>query len=181
MLERLKIPTVLVDGFSINAVYAFAALLTVGLCYLAMRAPGIRSRVLSFLAACLVVSTSMLAGIEQLSYPKPIAISWVMAQPNHEIVMLSPPIIRLESERVEMLVDVQGTARFFWIELTSDLAESLRKALEKWAHGLNGSLRLRIEPSWKQVPPQFYVAPWPAPPPKDRQEPSEPHRFRNDA
>lgn len=180
-LDSFKVPTVLVDGFPLNAVYALVALLLVALCYVAVRAPGLRYRLIALALMTSAVGATLLAGLEQLSFPKPLTFRWVSSQPNNEIHLLAAPIIRRKTERVEMLIDIAGEARFFWIPLTKELEESLRQALEKWANGAGGNLRLRIEPSWKKVPPQFYTAPWPAPPPKDHPEHNEPHRFKNDA
>lgn len=180
-LHSFKVPTVLVDGFSLNALYALVALLLVALCYVAVRAPGFRYRLLALGIMLATVGSTLLAGFEQLSFPKPLAFEWIARQQGSEIRLLAAPIIRRKTERVEMLVDIASEARFFWIPLTKELEESLREAIEKWANGTGGDLRLRIEPSWKKVPPQFYTAPWPAPPPKDIEEQKEPHRFKNDA
>lgn len=177
----LEVPTILPGGFSVNALYALVGLILAVLTYLALRAPGARSRVAAMVAMCGAYGAVVVAGMEQLSFPKPLAAKWVTAQKGHEIVILSAPIIRRNTGRVELLADIGGASRFFSLALTPELEESLKKALEAWKDGLGGSLRFRIEPTWKKIPPQFHVLPWPAPPPKDAPVPGETHTFRQDA
>lgn len=168
LVSSLKVPTLLIEGFTVNAIALVAICIAVVLAGLAVRAPGIRPKVAAVAAVPLLTATIAYAMVEQLSHPKELALWWLKAQGENGVSIHNTIVI--PPKWVHLWMDVEGEPRHFFIPWSEDLEQSLRQA-RKEQEGRKGELRLRFEPSLEREP-KFYSMPWPAPPPKDETPPA---------
>jgi hypothetical protein len=178
LLAYLKVPTVLTGGFTFSALFGMILALLFVLGFMALRGPGLKYKLTAILLVPLIVATTALALVEQLSYPKELARAWLHTQGEAGVAVhyaiVQPP------KKVDLWIDLDGQPRAFWLPWTKELEKSLQAALEQSQSGRNGQLRFRFEPSLEQTP-QFYSLPWPAPPPKDEESPAKkPFRFQQE-
>lgn len=179
ILSGFKVPTTLIDGFTINMIVLAVILGVMLLAYLAMRGPGIRSKIVAFAMIPFIGCAVIYAMLEQLSHPKELSISWLKNQGEngvsiHGTIIVPPRLIHI-------WIDYDHEPRNFFVPWSKELEESLQAAMEENKDGEGGDLRLRFEPSLDETM-KFYSLPWPAPAPKDEPGESEdPLRVEQDA
>jgi len=178
MLAHLNTPTVLVGGFSVTMLVGLVMALVFGLAFLAMRGAGLKYKIGAVAIVPVVIATTALALIAQLSHPRELSLSWLRSQGEKGVAVHSsvvhPP------RRIHIWIDVNGEPRAFFVKWSKELEKSLQDARKKSQQGRKGQLRFRFEPSLENDP-RFYSMPWPAPEPKDVPKKREPYRFEHDA
>lgn len=168
MLDFLKVPTVLVDGFSINTLVALPIAVVVALAYFAMARRGITTKIAAICLATSTLPAFSVAMIEQLSHSKELSLQWLRTQGEQGIVIhkavIRPPVM------IELMIEEDDASRLFHVPWSEELEKSLQDAMEQSQDGRKGQMRFRFERSWEKEP-KFYSMPWPAPPSKDEKKP----------
>ena len=165
LLLTLKVPTVMVKGFTINMVAAIAVGIGMRLALLAIRARGFLPKVCALAALPLMGTSVAVAMVEQLSRPKELSIAWFQAQGTDGVSIHST--IVMPPEKIHVWMDVDGEPRNFYVAWSEQIERSLTEAQKALEGSGGGQLKLRFEPSL-ETKLQFYPMPWPAPAPKDQ-------------
>jgi len=166
ILTSLKVPTVMVDGLSVNALVLAVLAIVMILAFLAMRGRGFLPKVSAVVLALLVSVPLTVALAEQLSHPKELSLDWVEAQGEDGLLVHA---VKDEGpDRIQLWLDIDGHPRAFFLPWSEELEKSLREAAEaiQGPDGLQGDLRLRLQNSLKSDP-QFFGKLWPMPPLKE--------------
>lgn len=169
-------PTILVGGFTVNALVLFCLLAFIALAYVATRAPGLKWRIMSVGLAVCGAFLLLVALNEQLSHAKKLSFAWLEEQgefgvPIHATV-IKPPV------KIILWIDVGGEPRSFWVVWSESLEKKLQAALEKWRNGRGGRLMFRFQPSLRESDPEFYLMPWPKPPEKNEEDRTKRFKFK---
>ena len=170
LLDTLKVPNVLIDGFTVNTLVIVVVILMFVLGFLALRARGLLSKIVAIVTVMVSVPSIVLAVSEQLSYAKPLTIEWFEANVHGDGLHVYGTTVDPGVDIHLWVASEDGKSnRLFSLPWTQGLNDSLEAAARALALG-GGELRLKKDPSKaddEQGPLMFYPEAWPEPPPKD--------------
>jgi hypothetical protein len=166
----LKVETIELYGLSVSKLLVGALFSVILLALLAVR--GRNYFWVKFAAVLILVPGFALAMLialsDQLSHAKPLPLSWLQAQGEKGIMLVSEPVPR-PPKKIELMIELNAESRLFWLPWSEKLEKSLKGArAQRDKHKGRGNMYLKFQPSIEmEEPPEFYFLPWPAPPSKD--------------